>query len=114
MKMYLIGMDQDHSHYIRDLIDRDRLDRLDSTIINNKIKEHQKAIKDLQGLKKEKTQDDVRIKELLEYHAPNYKRNAERRLESQRIHFIEKAIMPQLRKYGFKGSPEEIDKLLLE
>ena len=42
--------------YLEDLVDRDRLDRLDSTLINNKIKEHQEAIKELQGLKKQGSQ----------------------------------------------------------
>jgi len=53
--MYLHGVGN-YTQYLIDLIDRDRLDRLDSTFIDNKIKEHQGAIKELQDLKKQKPQ----------------------------------------------------------
>jgi len=112
MKMYLLNMDN-YSNYVRELVDRDRLDRLDSTLINNKIKEHQEAIKELQGLKKTKSVDQDKIQELLAYHAPAFKQNAMVRSETQRIRFIEKAIMPGLKKLGYKGSPQEIDEILI-
>jgi len=108
-----LGELPDKTDYITKLIDRDRLDRLDTIVINNKIKEHQEAIKDLQGLKKTKTVDQDKIHELLQYHAPKYKLQAPNRLESERIRFLEKAIMPNLKRLGFKGSPQEIDELLI-
>lgn len=112
MKIYLTNM-ENPSAYIRDLVDRDRLDRLDSTLINNKIKEHQEAIKELQDLKKVKPGKEKEIHDFLTYHAPAFKQNATVRSETQRIRFIEKAIMPDLKKLGYKGSPQEIDELLL-
>ena len=110
--MYLHGVGN-YTQYLIELIDRDRLDRLDSTLINNKIKEHQEAIKELQSLKKTKSVDQAKIHELLAYHAPAFKQNAMVRSETQRIRFIEKAILPGLKKLGFKGSPSEIDDILI-
>jgi len=110
---YLGALDN-HSLYIRDLIIKDRLDRLDHKIIDIKILEHKQAIKHLEELKKSKVSHEKEIKELLEYHSTNYKQNADVRSEYQRIRFIEKSIMPNLKKLGYKGSPQDIDELLLK
>lgn len=104
---------ENSTEYLNNLIDKDRLDRLDSIFIDNKIKEHQGAIKELQDLKKVKPVNEDKIHELLGYHAPAFKQNAMTRTESQRYHFIEKMILPDLKKLGSKNKVEEIDKILL-
>ena len=98
---------------MRDLINKDRLDRLDHKIIDHKIKEHEAQIKHLKALKGSKKVNEDKIHELLAYHAPNYKLNAPMRTESQRFRFIEKSIRPQLKKAGSTATPHEIDELLI-
>ena len=111
-KLYLDSL-ENQSLYIRDLINKDRLDRLDNTFIDNKIKEHQESIKELQSLKKVKTSNEKDIHELLAYHAPAFKQNAVARSQAQRIRFIDKMILPDLKKLGSKISIQQIDELLL-
>ena len=114
MKMFLIGMDQDHSQYLRELVDRDRLDRLDKSYINSKRAELKAELKKLEDLEKSKHIDQSKIHELLKFHSTNYRRNAEEgRSEVHRIGFIEKQIMPKIKKLGYQGSPHEVDQLLL-
>lgn len=109
---YLAEM-ENQSLYIRDLINKDRLDRLDHNIIDHKIKEHEAEIKQLKALKGSKKVNDGKIHELLNYHAPNYKLNAPMRTEGQRFRFIEKSILPQMKRAGSKATPHEIDELLI-
>ena len=49
-------MDQDHSHYIRDLIDRDRLDKRDKSYINSKRAYFKAELKKLDYLEKQGSQ----------------------------------------------------------
>ncbi len=114
MKLYLIGLEGDHSPYIRDLIIRDRLEQGDPKLIDQEIQKLDKRIQELKELKKAKPANQDKIQELLEYHAPGFKQNAMHRTERQRFNFIEKAILPNLKKLGFKGTVEEIDNLLID
>jgi len=114
MELYLRELNiGERSLYIRDLINKDRLDRLDPKIIDNKIREHEAEIKQLKALKGTKKVNENKIQELLNYHAPNYKQNAMVRTEGQRIRFIKQAIMPQLKKAGSTATAEEIDDILI-
>lgn len=113
MKMYLISIDQDHSLYIRDLINKHRIESGDPKLIDQEIQKHTKIIQELRDKKKSKPINQDKIKDLLQHHAPNYKKNASDRSDSQRIKFIEMSIMPGLKKLGWKGKPIEIDEILL-
>ena len=104
---------ENYSLYINNLIDKDRLDRLDHKIIDHKIREHEAEIKQLKALKGSKKVNEDKIHELLACHAPNYKQNAPMRTEGQRFRFIEKSILPQMKKAGSKATPHEIDELLI-
>ncbi|MBA7496553.1 hypothetical protein ES702_07162 [subsurface metagenome] len=66
MKLYLIGMDQDHSVYIRDLVNKDRLDRLDSIYIKKRREELQEEIKKLDESVKVSREDTDQVKQILE------------------------------------------------
>lgn len=112
MKMYLLDMDN-YSDYIRDLVDRDRLDRLDHNLINNKIREHEAEIKQLRALKGSKKVNEDKIHELLAYHAPRYKLQAPNRTEGERFRFIENSILKDLKKAGSTATLHEIDELLI-
>lgn len=112
MKIFLLNIG-DYSQYIRNLINNDRLARSDPKFINSKIEEHKQEIQRLQDLKKQKSFDRDKINELFIHHAPNYKRNAATRSDTQRCDWIERVLKPQLKKLGFKGSIEEIDEILL-
>lgn len=112
MKLYILSIDN-YSQYLRDLVDNDRTLKRDPEIIRRKIEEHQQIIRDLKELKKAKPLDQNKINDLLKYHAPNYKNNAVTRTELQRHKFIEKAILPELKKLGFTGSPNDLDEILL-
>lgn len=113
MRQYLLGLNEDQSKYIRDLINQDRLKKADPKIIDQKIEEHKQEIQKLQNIKKIKPDYDKKIQEFLTFHAPNYKLNAPHRREAQRVQFIEKAIMPNLKKWGYTGTVQDIDNLLL-
>lgn len=114
MKLYLIGLEDDHSPYIRNLIIKDRMEKGDPKLIDQELQKLNKRVQELKELKKAKPANQDKIHELLEYHAPNFKQNAMTRTEAQRFRFIEGAIMPNIRKLGFKGTVEEIDNLLID
>jgi len=109
---WLAPMDN-YSQYVRDLINKDRLDRLDHNVINNNIREHEAQIKHLKALKGSKKVNEDKIQELLAYHAPNYKINAQVRTESQRIRFLENSILKDLKKAGSTATAAEIDEILI-
>lgn len=113
LKMYLIGIDHDHSLYIRDLINKDRIEKGDPKLIDIEIKKYNEKIQDLRNKKNNKTINQDKITEILNKHADNYKQNASQRSETQRITFIARSILPSLRKLGWKGEPREIDEILL-
>lgn len=80
---------------------------------NDQIQYHQNKIKEWKEKKKAKPINEDKIQELLAYHAPAFKKNAEVRSETQRLRFIEKSILPTLKKLGYQGSPQKIDETLL-
>ena len=52
---------ENYSLYINNLIDKDRLDRLDHKIIDHKIREHEAEIKQLKALKGSKKVNEDKI-----------------------------------------------------
>lgn len=113
MKRYLEDLNIDYSKYIRDLVDKDRLEKRDPEFIKQKRMELKQELEKLDELEKSKIVNEDKIRELLAYHAPAFKQNAQVRTEGQRIHFLENSIMKDLKKLGSKNTPEEIDKILL-
>ncbi len=113
MKLYLIGLDKDHSTYIRELINQDRLKNCDTNFINNKISKYRNEIKKLEDLKKQGSINQEKINKILNFHAKHYQENALRRTENQKYNFLKKTIMPQIKRFGYKGTIEELDQVLL-
>jgi len=114
MKLFLIGLDGDHSPYIRDLINKDRIETGDPKLIDQEIQKYTQKIEDLKEKKKLSSFDALKVEEIIKKHAPAYKENASSRSEFQRFQFIERSIMPELKKCGYKGKPDQIDELLLQ
>jgi DNA integrity scanning protein DisA with diadenylate cyclase activity len=113
MRRYLLDLEQDASKYIRTLVDKDRLEKRDPEFIKQKRMELKQELEKLDELEKSKIVNEDKIRELLAYHAPAFKQNAQVRTEGQRIRFLENSIMKDLKKLGSKNTPEEIDKILL-
>lgn len=105
---------ENYTEFLNNLIDDHLIKINDKKYIDSKIIYYEQEIKKLKDQKKLKNVDQSKINELLSYHAPNYKKNAPFRSESQRFKFLEKAVRPQLKKYGYTGSMEELDNLLLK
>ncbi len=57
--------------------------------------------------------DKQEIKNIFDYLAPNYQKNMFNKSDKQRYSFIEKSVMPNLKNFGFKGTVEEVDDVLL-
>lgn len=104
---------ENYSLYIRNLIIKDRTEKGDPKLIDQEIQKCTQKIKELKELKKVKPGNEAKINELLEYHAPNFKQNALRRTDDQRYRFIEKAILPNLKRLGYTGTTKDIDDLLM-
>lgn len=85
----------------------------DQTLLKAEKQKLQGRIKEIDGKLKGKPVDQDKIQELLAFHAPNYKESAPYRIESKRLKFIEMTILPKLKRAGYKGTPTEIDELLL-
>lgn len=115
MQMYRDHLEtkDNYSAWIRESMEEKLQREGDSKFIDIKIQEHKQEIQRLQGLKKTKPSNEKEIHELLAYHSMNYKENAPHRSEAQRLRFIEKSILPTLKKLGYQGSPQEIDETLL-
>lgn len=70
-------------------------------------------IKDLLGYNLFEPMEFIKIMDLLRYHAPFYKKNADKRSKEQRIKFIESNMMQDFKKFGFKKTPDIIDEILM-
>ena len=112
MKMYLMDMG-DYSSYIRDLINKDRLDRLDKSYINSKRAELKAELKKLEDLEKTKRINQDKINECLKYWNDVFKNKTfldDKELERS----IEKRVLPNLKKLGYTGSASDVSKLFLK
>ena len=110
-----LGELPDKTKYITNLIDKDRLDRLDSTFIKKRREELKEEIKKLDDLEKnKKILDKKNIHDFLKKRVKHFKEVSPRSSKEDRIRFIDKTMMPELRKYGFNETPEYVEKLLLD
>ena len=112
MYIELIKRDN-YSMWIRDRIEAGFIKEGNGNYLKYKIKEHEDAIKELKDQLENNGNKDQEIKELLAYHAPTYQQNALYRSEAQRHKFLEKSVMPQLKKLGCKQTTAEIDDILI-
>ena len=116
LKMYLLNMDN-YSEYLRNLIIQDRIKKSDPAFYEDQIKDLQTKIEELKNCKKECLEANVlnqeEINKILEFHAHQYQQQAMSRSDQQRFNFIERTILKQIQQYGYKGSIEQIDEVLL-
>lgn len=113
MKRYLEDLDIDYSKYVRDLINKDRIEKRDPELIKNQIKNKKDEIKQLEDLLVSPHPMMNQVMELLGKHAKGFKENAGHRTVEQRHRFIKDMILPEIKKYGFNKTVDEIEQLLL-
>jgi len=83
------------------------------SFLDHKIKQHQEEIQRLKELKKQPSIKTEEINKILESYAPSYQQQAMTRSENQRLNFVNRTILPEIKRFGFKGSPQEIDDILI-
>jgi len=115
-KMYLIGMDQDHSVYIRRLIEEDRIKNSDNNIINTKIKDLEEEIKKLKQLKKQGKVATDQVRELLQHHYNLFLNRNEGIFlsDGQNINWIKAQVVPDLKKAGCKIKERDLLRMFKE
>lgn len=111
--MYL-HQQENSAQYLHDLIDRDRLDRLDSTFIDSKIEYHNNKVKEWKEKKKAKSINQEEIDKIFDFHAKRYQDQATVRSEKQCFDFLKRTVIPEIKRFGWKGTPEELDKILID
>jgi len=104
---------ENYSEYIRGLIEKDILEQRTPDFIKNQIKNKKEEIKRLEDLLVAPHPMMGQINEILAKQAKSYKENASHRTVEQRYRFIKNMILPEIKKFGFNKSVEEIDQLLL-
>lgn len=110
---HLMHLDN-YSEYIRELIYKDLLEKRDPEIIKTQIKEHKDKIKKLEDLLKSPHPMMKKAMDLLSKHAKRFKELAPHRTQEQKHNYIENVLMPNLSKFGFNKSVEEIEEILLK
>jgi len=110
--MYLHQL-ENATEYIHNLIIKDRLERGDPEFINQQIQKKKEEIQKLQDLKKQGSINQEEIHKILKFYAKNYQNQAMSRTDNQRYRFCEKTVLPNLKKFGYKGSSKDIDDILL-
>ena len=111
--MYLHQLDDHYSQYITNLIDKDRLARLDSIYIKKRREELQEEIKKLDELQKSSKENTGQVREILEYGLKGYiNRNSEVHIgASQNRIWIRGSVLPHLKKAGSKLSEYDVLKM---
>lgn len=114
MKKFFLDLGEENSsEYIRSLIEKDIMEKCNPDFIKNQIKHKKEEIQKLEELLAAPHPLSNKINELLMKHAKTYKANAMVRTPDQRYRFIKEQILPEIKKFGFNKSVEEIDQLLL-
>ena len=108
-----LGQLPDKSCYIRDLINKDRLDRLDPVFIKKRREELREEIKKLDELQKSHKENSDQVREILETGLSMYKvRNAEVLVgPSQNRLWIRGHVLPKLKKAGSRLSEYDVLKI---
>jgi len=114
--MYLHQLDDQYSQYITDLIDEDRLARLDPIYIKKRREELQEEIKKLDHNLKSSKENTDQVREILEYGLKGYiNRNSEVLIgASQNRLWIRASVLPELKKAGCKLSEYDVLKMFEE
>lgn len=106
-----------YSEYLRDLVTQDRIKKMDPAYWDAQIKSFEQKIQEFKDNKKQslkaETINQKEINKILEWHVVQYQKNAISRSEEQRIRFCKNTILKQITPFGYRGTPEEIDDLLL-
>lgn len=104
---------ENYSEYVRDLVNRDRLDSLDSVYIKKRKEELREEIKKLDGLMKSTKNNSDQVREILESGLKGYnKRNSEVLVgPSQNRLWIRSSVLPHLKKAGSRLSEYEVLKM---
>lgn len=113
LKRLLEDLGVQYSGYVRDLIIKDQIEKHNPEIIKLQIKNKKDEIQHLETLLTSPHPFTGKVNEFLSKQAPAYKKNAQFRNTEQRIKFIKDRILPELKKFGFNKTPEEIDEVLL-
>lgn len=108
MKIHLMSM-ENHSDYLRNLIDQDRLAKADPEFIKLKKRELQDQLKALNELGKHSTDNQDKVNSILNREYESFKQN-NRMMTEDRFNWrwIEDKIIPQLKRLGCKLDKKEI------
>ena len=110
----MMELDLNQSQFIQEAIEDKFISLADPKTIDFKINQYQQKIQELKELKKTKNIHQETINEILNYHAPRYKIQAQSRTEKQRLDYINRSILKDLKRAGFEGSAHDVDELLLK
>jgi len=97
--MYLHEM-ENYSEYLNELIDKDRLEKGDPKFLDQQIKDHEQAIKDLKVLKKTKREDSEKVKEILQFGYKTYLKDRTEIEDRYNISWIKARIITALKDHG--------------
>jgi hypothetical protein len=109
---YLIKI-ENYSQYLRDLIEKDIMEKRNPVFIKNVINQKKEEIKHLEELLSAPHPMVQKAMDLLSKHAKNFKEHAPNRTIEQRHRFIENVLLPDLNKFGLNKTVAEIDSILL-
>jgi len=114
--MYLHQVDDHYSQYITNLIDKDRLARLDPIFIKKRREELHEEIKKLDHNLKSHKENSDQVREILETGLSMYQvRNEETYIgPSQNRVWIRANVLPKLKKAGSKLSEYDVLKMFEE
>ena len=99
IKMYLMTM-ENHSDYIRGLIEKDRFEQRDPTFLNQRIKDYEQKIKDIRVLKKTKRVDSEHVKEILQFGYETYLKDRTELKDNYNISWIKARVISALKDRG--------------
>ena len=109
--MYLHSK-ENYTQYINDLIDKDRFERGDPEYLKRLKQQKQQEIKDIDKLLKGPPVNQDKIQECLKYWHDVYEnKNFVDKRELERS--LEKRVMPNLKKLGYRGTSQDIATLFL-
>ena len=111
MKLYLDTLD-DQSKYIRDLIDRDRLEKRDPVYLKQRKAELKAELKKLEDLEKIKPIEQEKINDCLKHWHEVFEFQTYKDKE-EFTKTIEKRVLPIIKKFGYTGSSKDLCELFL-
>lgn len=113
LKRLLEDLGEEYSPYVRDLIIKDQIAKHNPEIIKLEIKNKKEEIQQLENKLKSPHVFSGKANQILAKFAPGFKLQAPNRSDFHNIQFIKNKILPELKKFGFIKTPEEIKEILL-